>query len=202
MNTLFYKILLITIFIQHSFQAKPPNFGTDDVRPFHIRVLRLKCLDTPYKLITLKACNVKLVRNEPTRIFLEFDMPTTLDQMFVTFNVNYKINHSYRPLLIDISSELCATLNQKPGLNPAADYVLATIRAHVPQAVHACPYGGRYYNFSDFSLDEKYLPNTIPAGDYRIDLRVTDKRNVTMIHVQCFMAARSKGIASLSMLDW
>lgn len=138
-----YKILIITVSIQHSFQAKPPNFGTDDVRPFHIHVLRLKCLDTPYKLITLKTCSVKLIRNKPTRIFLEFDMPTVLDQMFVTFNVNYRINHSYRPLLIDLSVELCATLNQKPGLNPAADYVLNTTRAHVPQAVHACPYGVR-----------------------------------------------------------
>ncbi|EDS41731.1 conserved hypothetical protein [Culex quinquefasciatus] len=185
MNASFYALLL-TYLIQQSFQAKPSGYGADDVRPFTIRV-------TP--------CNVKLRRNEPTRINLEFDMPTVLDQMYARFTLNYKLK-TYQPLLIDVTMEVCVALNQKPGVNPMADYVLDTIREHVPQAVHPCPYGNRYYNFSDFSLSEKFMPNTMPAGDYRIDLRVTDKSNVTMINARGYLAIRSKGLAALSMLDW
>ncbi|KAL9705731.1 hypothetical protein quinque_009249 [Culex quinquefasciatus] len=118
MNASFYAFLL-TYLIQQSFQAKPSGYGIDDVRPFTIRVTRLECIETPYKLITLKACNVKLRRNEPTRINLE-----------------------------------------------------------------------------------KFMPNTMPAGDYRIDLRVTDKNNVTVINARGYLSIRSKGLAALSMLDW
>lgn len=57
-----------------------------------------------------------------------------------------------------------------------------TIREHVP-------------------LPKKFMPNTLPVGDNRIDLRITDKINVTMIKARGYLAVHSKGLAALSMLD-
>ncbi|KAL1375151.1 hypothetical protein pipiens_017666 [Culex pipiens pipiens] len=128
------------------------------------------------QLITLKACNVKLRRNEPTRINLEFDMPTVLDQMYARFTLNYKLK-TYQPLLIDVTMEVCWALNQKPGVNPMADYVLGTIREHIVKIV----------------LAESVL---------QLFGRITDKNNVTMINARGYLAVRSKGLAALSMLDW
>ncbi|KAL1375149.1 hypothetical protein pipiens_017664 [Culex pipiens pipiens] len=197
MNTLLFGVLLLTISVQRSLPANP----SDVDRTFSFRVVRLQCLETPYTLIDLRACKVKLRRNQPTLFLFEFDMPKLMDKMYARFTVNYKLT-TYQPLMIDETYEVCAALNQKPGVNPALDYVTETIRAHMPQAVQPCPYGGRYYNMSNFSLDEKHLPKSVPAGDYRIDMRVTDKHNVTMISLQCYVAVRSKGIAKLSMLEW
>lgn len=47
----------------------------------------------------------------------------------------------------------------------------------------------------------EYAPKSVPAGDYRMDIRVASRANVTLINFQVYVAVRRKGVLG-SMLDW
>uniref|UniRef100_A0A8W7PRP1 Uncharacterized protein n=1 Tax=Anopheles coluzzii TaxID=1518534 RepID=A0A8W7PRP1_ANOCL len=50
-------------------------------------------------------------------------------------------------------------------------------------------------------LKEEYAPKSMPAGDYRMDVRFSTKTNVTLFSLQLFFGVRRRGILN-SMIEW
>ncbi|XP_039436377.1 uncharacterized protein LOC120418145 [Culex pipiens pallens] len=200
MQVTVYLAVLLGI-MQISSAANLTNPGTHQNQKYKIHVTKLVCLEQPYKLTTLHACKVRLRRNQPTLITIEMDVPVLLNKVFLEFKMNYKLA-TYQPMMMQFTTEVCNYYRLPKGTEPVVDYINAGLKVYVPEIVHPCPYGKRYYNLSNWILDERYVPVSMPAGDYRLDARVSNKDNVTLINFQLFATIRSKGITPISLLDW
>uniref|UniRef100_A0A182T290 Uncharacterized protein n=1 Tax=Anopheles maculatus TaxID=74869 RepID=A0A182T290_9DIPT len=111
------------------------------------------------------------------------NVPKVYNYIMIQYNLYYKFK-TYQPFLINGEFEACATLR---------DYQRATNQDPLND------YNRTYVVDSVFR--KEYAPQSIPAGDYRMDLRFATKSNVTMLSLQAYFSARRKGVLG-SMLDW
>uniref|UniRef100_A0A182RQI5 Uncharacterized protein n=2 Tax=Anopheles funestus TaxID=62324 RepID=A0A182RQI5_ANOFN len=216
-------LLIITIFLikwQNSHgevianEADLKNF----TRPFTIRVTRLLCINMPYEETVVKECRAILRRNQRSLICVTIDLPKVYNYIMLQFRLYYKFT-SFKPLLIDGQVEVCSYL-RNPKRDPLNTYMYEVLKKLMPNTVHPCPHGvsvgvvemnlrlqlclhdfqnKTYAERSEFK--EEYAPKSVPAGDYRMDLRFASESNVTLQWNQLFFTVRRKGVLG-SMLEW
>uniref|UniRef100_A0A182SPF4 Uncharacterized protein n=1 Tax=Anopheles maculatus TaxID=74869 RepID=A0A182SPF4_9DIPT len=140
---------------------------------------RLVCIDMPYSETELIKCRLTLRRNQMPIINVIIKVPKVYNYIVIQYNMHYKFN-TYQPFLINGEFEICVTLIESESgtlQDPNKTYVVENV------------------------FKKEYAPQSIPAGDYRVDLRFATKSNVTMLSLQGYFSARRKGILG-SMLEW
>uniref|UniRef100_A0A182W0R4 Uncharacterized protein n=1 Tax=Anopheles minimus TaxID=112268 RepID=A0A182W0R4_9DIPT len=170
----------------------------NDTRPFTIRVTRLNCINMPYEETVVKECRIILRRNERSLLCVSVYVPKVYNYVLIQYKLYYKFT-TYKPLLIDGHAEVCSYM-RGPRVNPLKNYILAVMKELLPNTVHPCPHGNKTYS-ERTEFKEEYAPKSIPAGDYRLDLRFSNQLNVTLLWIQGFGTVRRKGILG-SMLEW
>uniref|UniRef100_A0A182NRC5 MD-2-related lipid-recognition domain-containing protein n=1 Tax=Anopheles dirus TaxID=7168 RepID=A0A182NRC5_9DIPT len=171
------------------------NNGT---RPYSVYINRFVCVDTPYKETEVLECRTVLRRNKLPLLLIALNMPYTIDYAMIHLRLNYKFK-TFQPFLIDDKVEGCAYLRSQKS-SPLALYVFEIITEMLPVLVQACPHGNRIYN-ETIEFKESYCPKSVPAGDYRLDIRLSNRINETMVAMQVFGAVRRQGVLG-SMLEW
>ncbi|XP_058064701.1 uncharacterized protein LOC131214337 [Anopheles bellator] len=165
---------------------------------YSIKVTKFVCIDTPYARTELHSCRTVVRRNEPTLLDLKLTVPEVVNYLRLHYKLDYKFN-SYRPFFFNHDFEFCEFL--KPKLrDPAASIAYNILVENFPSLRSPCPHGNRTYEVKHW-VDSKYLPKSVPAGEYRITTTLTFKDNVTALKVLTYLAVRKKGIFD-SMIEW
>uniref|UniRef100_A0A182NRC4 Uncharacterized protein n=1 Tax=Anopheles dirus TaxID=7168 RepID=A0A182NRC4_9DIPT len=154
-------------------------------------MMRMICIDMPYLISTLVECRAVLRRNQMPLIRLEVIVPDMYNVVTIEYRLHYKFK-TYRPFLIDGLMEACEYM-RNPKLDVINDYAYTVLKAMAPSMMVPCPHGNRTYKVVT-EFKEEYAPKSIPAGEYRLDVRFATEANLTLIHMQLFFAARRKGI--------
>ncbi|XP_053667464.1 uncharacterized protein LOC128717816 [Anopheles marshallii] len=170
----------------------------NETRPFSIRVTRVMCIDTPYEESELLECRVILRRKQRSLISVSMYVPKVYNFMWLQFRLHYKFT-TFQPFLMEGEIEVCTYL-KRPQLNPLYNYMHGMLKDLLPSTVHPCPHGNKTYA-ERTEFKEEYAPRSIPAGDYRMDLRFASRSNVTLFFIQTFFTARRRGVLG-SMLEW
>lgn len=63
--------------------------------------------------------------------------------------------------------------------------------------IQKCPYNIGILSAVDFPVDTIDFPPFVPAADYRIDIRVFNDKNVTILGYNVFLTIEAKGIHQL-----
>uniref|UniRef100_A0A4Y0BFR2 Uncharacterized protein n=1 Tax=Anopheles funestus TaxID=62324 RepID=A0A4Y0BFR2_ANOFN len=170
----------------------------NETRPFTLHVTRVRCIEMPYKELVVHECRAMLRRHQKTLICVSIFTPKVYNYILLQFRLHYKFT-TYQPFLIDGEVEVCSYL-QRPKIDPLFNYMHGMLKDLLPSIVHPCPHGNKTYTERTV-LKEEYAPKSIPAGDYRMDIRFANRSNVTLIWIQTFFSARRKGVLG-SMLEW
>uniref|UniRef100_A0A182TA72 Uncharacterized protein n=1 Tax=Anopheles maculatus TaxID=74869 RepID=A0A182TA72_9DIPT len=147
---------------------------------------RMLCVDTPYLETELIKCRLTLRRHQLPLMHVVIRVPKVYNYIVIQYNLHYKFT-TFQPFLINGEFEGCVTLMKSTRgtlQDPLSIYMLKN----------------RTYEATTVFRKE-YMPQSIPAGDYRMDLRFATKSNVTMLSVQLYFSARRKGVLG-SMLEW
>uniref|UniRef100_A0A1I8JW71 MD-2-related lipid-recognition domain-containing protein n=1 Tax=Anopheles quadriannulatus TaxID=34691 RepID=A0A1I8JW71_ANOQN len=170
----------------------------NETRPFQLQVMRLVCLDLPYEETVLTLCRAFLRRNQPTLLRVTLEVPGLYNYVLLQFRLHYKFR-TYQPFLIDGEIDIC-TFVKESKLDPVPSYIYSVMQEVAPDLSAPCPLGNKTFNVTTMFKVE-YAPKSVPAGDYRMDIRVASRANVTLINFQVYVAVRRKGVLG-SMLDW
>uniref|UniRef100_A0A182RQI4 Secreted protein n=1 Tax=Anopheles funestus TaxID=62324 RepID=A0A182RQI4_ANOFN len=172
-------LLIITIFLikwQNSHGEVVANEAElkNKSRPFTIRVTRLLCINTPYEETVVKECRAILRRNQRSLMCVTVVAPKVYNYVMLQFRLHYKFT-TFQPLLIDGQAEVCSYL-RNPKRDPLNTYMYEVLKKLMPNTVYPCPHGNKtYVERSEYK--EEYAPKSIPAGDYRMDLRFASESN-------------------------
>uniref|UniRef100_A0A182W0R3 MD-2-related lipid-recognition domain-containing protein n=1 Tax=Anopheles minimus TaxID=112268 RepID=A0A182W0R3_9DIPT len=169
----------------------------NETKPYTFKILKYICIGTPYKRSRLNYCKTVLRRNKPTLLNVSVTVPEVLNYIWVEVKVHYKFS-TYQPFLIDMEQEACGYIKHRPVI-PLTDYIFDTFVKSVPALSAPCPHGNRTYNIV-WWLEERLTPRSIPAGEYRLDLKFVAKDNVTIFASETYVMVRRSGIIG-SMID-
>ncbi|KFB53970.1 AGAP013484-PA-like protein [Anopheles sinensis] len=193
-------IVVVTVFllVPHYGRAIEININRNTSRPHSLKVNKYLCVGIPYKRTTVPYCKTILLRNKPAMFNVSVVVPEVLNYILVTMKLYYKYK-TYQPFLIDLEQEGCAYMKNRPAI-PLADYIYEIFKDAMPELAKPCPHGNRTY-FITFLLEDRYSPNSMPAGDYRIDLKFMANDGVILFAVESYFSVRRSGVLP-SMLDW
>uniref|UniRef100_A0A182N6F6 Uncharacterized protein n=1 Tax=Anopheles dirus TaxID=7168 RepID=A0A182N6F6_9DIPT len=179
-------------------QVSPLTVFSNESKEFSLRVLRYVCTEGPYERSVINYCKTQLRRNKPTLFKLSVYVEEVLNEVYIHMKTYYKYR-TFQIFPIDVVVEVCSFL-RNPTKDVISRHVLSVLIELMPEYAHHCPHGNTTYNVLIW-LEERFLPKSMPAGDYRLDawFRTTD--NVTLFANQAFFSIRRKGVVR-SMIDW
>ncbi|XP_050072162.1 uncharacterized protein LOC126560044 [Anopheles maculipalpis] len=194
--------LVVLAFVWRIATATGNGNWWNKTQSYELYINRVVCADTPYLETELLKCRSVSRRNLMPSIYVTIYVPKVYNYMMVQYTMYYKFQ-TYQPFLINGEFEVCDTLKDNyPGTlrDPLTTYALRILKQMIPKLVVPCPHGNQTY-VVETVFEKEYAPQSIPAGDYRLDLRFAAKSNVTLLHLQGYFSARRKGILS-SMIEW
>ncbi|XP_050072163.1 uncharacterized protein LOC126560045 [Anopheles maculipalpis] len=186
-------------FASNGFKYEPRRNKTQS---YELQMTRMVCADTPYLETELLECRTTLRRNQMPLLRVVIHVPKVYTYIVIQYNLYYKYQ-TFQPFLINGEFEGCATMRayeQGSYKDPLTDYVWQILKEMMPGVIVPCPHGNRTYVVESV-FKQEYAPKSIPAGEYRLDLRFSTKNNVSIVFLQGFFSARRKGILS-SMIEW
>uniref|UniRef100_A0A182N6F5 Uncharacterized protein n=1 Tax=Anopheles dirus TaxID=7168 RepID=A0A182N6F5_9DIPT len=170
----------------------------NESKEFSLRVLRYVCTEAPYERSVINYCRTQLRRNKPTLFNLSVDVPEVLNEVYIHMKTYYRYR-TFQIFPIDVVVEVCSFL-RNPTKDVISRHVLSVLIELMPEYAHYCPHGNTTYIVL-FWLEERFLPKSMPAGDYRLDAWFRTMDNVTLFAYQAFFSIRRKGVVR-SMIDW
>uniref|UniRef100_A0A240PMV8 MD-2-related lipid-recognition domain-containing protein n=1 Tax=Anopheles christyi TaxID=43041 RepID=A0A240PMV8_9DIPT len=156
-----------------------------------VRITKMLCIDTPYKYSTLTHCEMEQFRNGTVGLHISVDIPIVINYLAVSAKVFYKYT-SYRPFMIDWTLEYCRAA-RVGTFNPTNALIMKVIEESMPDFYYPCPHGNRTYTIF-WLLEPKFIPQTLPSGDYRLDIFYRDSTNTNLFAMQMYGAVRRQGI--------
>ena len=129
-------LLLLALVPQGQLQRNRPKAGTIT---HNLRISKIICVNTPYKLTHLNYCKMEQLPNGTIALNASIDVPIVLNYLEITTKLFYKYT-TYRPFMIDWNIELCQAF-RSGGYNPSTALVLKIIEATIPEFYYACPHG-------------------------------------------------------------
>ncbi|XP_035782098.1 uncharacterized protein LOC118461178 [Anopheles albimanus] len=181
-----------------SFNLPELTIFSNDTKEFSMRVSRYVCIETPYQRSHLNYCRSQLRRNQPTLFNISVHVPERLDYMYIQVKTFYKYN-TFQTFPVEVIVEVCSFL-RNPSPDVISRHVLSVLIELMPAYAHHCPHGNVTYNVL-FWLEERFLPKSMPAGDYRLDAWFRMHDNVTFFAYKVYITIRRKGVFR-SMIDW
>ncbi|XP_055628875.1 uncharacterized protein LOC129770206 [Toxorhynchites rutilus septentrionalis] len=156
-----------------------------------MRFTRLICLDHPYQIATLEQCQLKLFRNEPSRISIVQRYNRT-ERLYCNITI-FKKAVNYRQILPTQVYDACRFLEDKMELDPITSYIHAAIKQYAPQLFRPCPIEG-LYDASDLRIPENLTVPIFPPGDYYSEWITYNEKNQIGLRVQFYSSVRQSGI--------
>ncbi|XP_053667460.1 uncharacterized protein LOC128717809 [Anopheles marshallii] len=156
-----------------------------------LRITNIQCVETPYELTYLNYCKMEQLPNNMVALNVSILAPMVLNFIETKIKLFYKYT-SYRPFMIDWSIELCQAYRMG-RFNPSAILMLKVIEDTAPQYHHPCPHGNRTYIIV-WLFNPKFIPETLPSGNYRLDIYLRDTTNKILFAFQMFGAIRKHGL--------
>uniref|UniRef100_A0A182QGQ5 Uncharacterized protein n=1 Tax=Anopheles farauti TaxID=69004 RepID=A0A182QGQ5_9DIPT len=149
------------------------------------------CIETPYKYTHLNYCKMEQFENGTIGLNFSVYAPQVINYGVITAKVFYKYT-TYRPFMIDWSMEYCQAYRTKK-YSPSTAVVMNIVQESVPYLYSPCPHGNRTYNVL-WLFEPRYIPETLPSGDYRLDIYIRDSTNTVMFALQVFGSVRKQGL--------
>ncbi|XP_050083590.1 uncharacterized protein LOC126570111 [Anopheles aquasalis] len=171
---------------------------SNKTKPFTVRVSRFVCVETPYALTELLYCKIRLRRNEPTLFNMSIRVPMVLNTVYLQVKTYYKYM-TYQIFPIDLHEEVCAYMKQ-PSNDIFSRHAFSVLMETMPQYMYPCPHGNTTYTIA-YWLEERFFPDSMPAGDFRMDCWFRNGANQTLFAYQVFFSVRRRGVVP-SMLNW
>ena len=128
-------LLLLAFVPQGQLQRKRASINITH----NLRITKMQCTNTPYKLSQLHLCRMEQLPNGTVALNISLDVRPVLNYLEITAKLFYKYT-TYRPFMIDWSIELCQAYRMG-GINPSSALVLKIIETTVPNIYYACPHG-------------------------------------------------------------
>uniref|UniRef100_A0A182NRC0 Uncharacterized protein n=1 Tax=Anopheles dirus TaxID=7168 RepID=A0A182NRC0_9DIPT len=179
---------------KHTPKSMPAGDYRLDTR---LHLNRMLCVDMPYPNSFVTQCRVILRRNQMSLIALSIDVPDLYNYITLHVKLHYKFN-TFQPLLFEAAADVCGFMRD-PVKSPALIYVYEILLDMVPKYTRPCPHGNLTYAvLTEFK--EEYAPKSVPAGDYRLDLRFATHANVTLLSVQLYFYARRREFLVLKII--
>ncbi|KFB45420.1 hypothetical protein ZHAS_00013351 [Anopheles sinensis] len=171
---------------------------SDEPKPFTVRVTKFVCVDTPYEVSELLQCKTILRRNRPTVMNITLRVPGVLNKIWLRIRTYYRFTE-YQSVPFEVVLEACEHLRH-PSSDALTRHVFAVMHATIPQVMHQCPHGNTTYNVSVW-LEDRFFPQSTPAGDYRQDIRISTPQNKTIFAYAAFFSVRRKDIPKIKALS-
>ncbi|XP_053679895.1 uncharacterized protein LOC128730836 [Anopheles nili] len=158
---------------------------------YNLRITKMQCLDAPYKATYLNHCYMEQFPNGTSGLNISITIPMVLNYLGITVKVYYKYS-TYRPFMINWNMDYCQ--GERNGkYNPSTALVMKIISETLPDFSYPCPHGNRTYECL-WMFAPKYIPQTLPSGDYRMDVFFKNWQEITLVAVQMFCSVRKQGI--------
>ncbi|KFB45421.1 hypothetical protein ZHAS_00013352 [Anopheles sinensis] len=175
-----------------------PVVFTDEPKPFTVRVTKFICVETPYEESELLQCRTVLRRNRPTFFNISVHVPGVLNRIYFQVRTYYRYN-SYEPFPITLLMEICSYF-RKPTTDIFSRHLMSIMMEVVSHLLYQCPHGNTTYD-AVYWLEDKFFPQSMPAGDFRQDVWFRTEHNRTIFAYQAYFSVRRMGIWR-SMLEW
>lgn len=114
----------------------------------------------------------------------------------ITIIVNIKRNFAYKYFLINRTENVCELTSGKNKSTPLLNILIEPFKKY-SNLIHPCPYNIGNLTIADFPVDCIKFPEFIPAGEYRVDFRLFNKKNETIYLYRAFLTIEAKGIDQL-----
>ncbi|XP_035895975.1 uncharacterized protein LOC118504960 [Anopheles stephensi] len=193
------NVVLLCIFghaVLHSFV--PPTAalagrksGTNNNVSHSLRITMMQCINAPYKESQLHNCKMEQFPNGTVGLNISLTIPKVLNYLGLVVKTYYKYT-TYRPFMIDWSIDYCQTARNR-NMSPASVVIMKIIQESLPEYSYPCPQGNITYD-TFWMFEPRYVLQTLPSGNYRMDIFIKDAADNTLIALQIFGAIRKQGI--------
>ncbi|XP_053667459.1 uncharacterized protein LOC128717808 [Anopheles marshallii] len=156
-----------------------------------VRVTKMLCINTPYKYTILKQCEMGQFPNGTVGLQISLDVPVVLNYVEINAKGYYKYR-TYQPFMVDWTMEYCQAA-RSGVLNPTNALLMKFVEQTLPDFYYPCPHGNRTYTVF-WLLPPKLLPQSLPSGDYRLDIFYRDSSRTDLFALQLYGAVRRLGI--------
>uniref|UniRef100_A0A182W836 Spaetzle domain-containing protein n=1 Tax=Anopheles minimus TaxID=112268 RepID=A0A182W836_9DIPT len=124
---LFYVLLSLTF---HLYFIAVAEHNSSKPKPFQLRIVKILCMDQPYKHTIVHHCKTVVRRNQPTLLNLSVTIPEVINFGYINIKIEYKFNET----------EGCQFLRNKPD-DPLSKYIYGIFEETLPTIVTPCPHG-------------------------------------------------------------
>uniref|UniRef100_A0A182PF16 Uncharacterized protein n=1 Tax=Anopheles epiroticus TaxID=199890 RepID=A0A182PF16_9DIPT len=137
----------------------------------------------------LLECKSILRRNKPTFLNVSLHIPKLINTLYYQVKTFYRYS-DYRAFPADLNIEVCAYF-RNPSEDVLSRHFMSVMFEVLPELLYYCPHGNRTYNIA-FWMEDRFFPKSVPAGDFRQDVRFGDEQNKTIFAYQAFFSVRRK----------
>uniref|UniRef100_A0A182Y6N9 Uncharacterized protein n=1 Tax=Anopheles stephensi TaxID=30069 RepID=A0A182Y6N9_ANOST len=149
------------------------------------------CVRTPYKYTIVNHCTMEQFPNGTVGLHISVHIPVVMNYIEISAKAYYKYT-TYRPFMIDWSIEYCRAA-RVGNFNPTTAVVMKVVEESMPDFYYPCPHGNRTYTVF-WLLPAKFIPESMPSGDYRLDIYYRDSANTIFFALEMYGAVRKQGI--------
>lgn len=108
--------------------------------------------------------------------------------------LNIKRNFAYKYFLINRTENICDITSNKKS-TPLIDLIIEPLKKY-SNFVQKCPFSGNI-SIVHVPITSVNTPAFVPAGDYRIDARLFNEKNLTIFFYRSYVTVEAKGIDQL-----
>ncbi|XP_053667458.1 uncharacterized protein LOC128717807 [Anopheles marshallii] len=156
-----------------------------------MRITNIQCVKTPYRNTQLHYCRMEQYPNGTTGLNVSATVPVVVNYATVAVKAFYKYT-TYQPFMIDWCMEYCHAARNR-NFNPSTAIIMKVIEGSLPQYSYPCPHGKQTYN-AFWMLENRYLLQSLPSGNYRLDIDIKDSEDGYLFAMQLFGVIRRQGI--------
>uniref|UniRef100_A0A182QPM9 Uncharacterized protein n=1 Tax=Anopheles farauti TaxID=69004 RepID=A0A182QPM9_9DIPT len=170
----------------------------NESKPFTVHVTKYVCTETPYNESELLQCKTILRRNKPALFNISVHVPIVLNTFFFEVKTYYRLN-DYQQFPAEIHTEVCSYFRH-PSEDILSRHIMSVMFETVPHLMYYCPHGNTTYHAA-FWIEDRFFPKSMPAGDFRMDVRFRTVRNITILAYRIYFSVRRQGIWK-SLIEW
>uniref|UniRef100_A0A240PLN4 Uncharacterized protein n=1 Tax=Anopheles christyi TaxID=43041 RepID=A0A240PLN4_9DIPT len=158
---------------------------------YNLRFNKMRCAHTPYKYTQLHYCFMEQLSNGSVGLNISITIPVEINYLGIQTKLFYKYT-TYRPFMIDWSMEYCQAA-RNGHYSPTTGLMMKIMEETLPDFYYPCPHGNRTY-ITFWMFEPKYIMQSIPSGDYRMDVFFRDSADENLVAMQLFGTVRKQGL--------
>lgn len=174
-NACFNLILLLVFFCENTANCAKTFKKNSTGKPNKIFLKSVGCTEVNPKYIGAHKCFFKPTRDGSGLVTFQIFNSTKWDELWVHYQLFYKYGTRYRQWMMNWETDLCAFLESGAILNSFFGDWMGRMLSTLNIPLTECPFGPftklglERFNYAD--LIECILPQVIPSGTYRVNMR-------------------------------